>query len=60
MEKPKTAAQMAINDMVAYYNELGIEPIVAPSSINTTATRKLNRELGLHRINYIGNTNGNK
>lgn len=36
------------------------EYLVTPSSLDTKENRKLNRELGLNKVNHLGNTRGSK
>lgn len=66
MGKIKQASRVAFKDITEYLNENGRESLfdevwyVTPNEMNSKETRALNRELGIHKINKYGNTNGNR
>jgi hypothetical protein len=55
LKQSSTVRRYALTDMVKYYESLGQEPGVY--IVDTKESRQLNRELGIHSVNYCGNTN---
>lgn len=62
-----SSAILALQDISEYLREQngrleksGDVWIVTPHRIFNKETRRLNAELGINKVNYIGNTNGNK
>jgi len=67
MKKYKTAALLAFHDMKPMINEMkkrmnidctSDNYVCTESYFHTIESRRMNRELGINLINYIGNTNG--
>jgi hypothetical protein len=63
----KTAKQLAFRDIYKYLEEEYKELIkdrnswvVNPYYLDNKYTRRLNRELGVSRVNYLGNRNKSK
>jgi|TARA_R110002020_G_scaffold131140_3_gene293342 hypothetical protein len=63
-DKPKTAAEMAFSDITKYIEdnnlivmEGGDVLIVTPVKLNTKEQRRLNRDIGVSKVNYTGNSN---
>ena len=56
-KQSNTVKRYALTDMVKYYASLGQEPGVY--IVDTKETRRLNRELGIHSVNYGTNNINN-
>jgi hypothetical protein len=64
----KSVALIALRDIMEYQREIFkekpakffAEDLVTKNQIFTKETRRLNRQLGLHKLNYYGNKNQKK
>lgn len=54
-----TVSTIAIKDISTYYNNLG-KYYFYVTELRSKTTTRLNRELGVHNINYFGNTNNGR
>ena len=65
VDKSKTVAEMAFSDITKYIEdnnlivmEGGDVFIVTPVKLNTKEQRRLNREIGVSKVNYTGHSKG--